>query len=117
MTRPVVVDLARYRGSERGQREPGPETYAFGVPLPSPSSEWVAGARDSFLGRCVHRFLEIRGIDRSMVLSSQAFTALIPLMHLQSPLTMGVVALVVEGPEDTWEVVRGMMGATNPRNT
>ena len=25
-----------------------------------------------------------------------------------------VVALVVEGPEDTWEVVRGMMGATNP---
>ena len=26
-----------------------------------------------------------------------------------------VAALVVEGPEDTWEVVRGMMGATNPR--
>ena len=26
-----------------------------------------------------------------------------------------VVALVLEGPEDTWEVVRGMMGATNPR--
>jgi nucleoside-diphosphate kinase len=26
-----------------------------------------------------------------------------------------VVALVVEGPEDTWEVVRAMMGATNPR--
>jgi len=26
-----------------------------------------------------------------------------------------VVALVIEGPEDTWEVVRGMMGATNPR--
>ena len=26
-----------------------------------------------------------------------------------------VVALVVEGPEDTWEIVRGMMGATNPR--
>ncbi len=26
-----------------------------------------------------------------------------------------VVALVVEGPEDTWEVVRTMMGATNPR--
>ncbi|MGB2935963.1 MAG: YhjD/YihY/BrkB family envelope integrity protein [Nostocoides sp.] len=52
------------------------------MPLPSPSSEWVAGARDSFLGRCVHRFLEIRGIDRSMVLSSQAFTALIPLLIL-----------------------------------
>ena len=26
-----------------------------------------------------------------------------------------VVALVVEGPEDTWEVVRTVMGATNPR--
>jgi nucleoside-diphosphate kinase len=26
-----------------------------------------------------------------------------------------VVALVLEGPEDTWEVVRAMMGATNPR--
>ncbi len=26
-----------------------------------------------------------------------------------------VAALVVEGPEDTWEVVRNMMGATNPR--
>ena len=26
-----------------------------------------------------------------------------------------IVALVVEGPEDTWEVVRNMMGATNPR--
>jgi nucleoside-diphosphate kinase len=26
-----------------------------------------------------------------------------------------IVALVVEGPEDTWEVVRAMMGATNPR--
>jgi nucleoside-diphosphate kinase len=27
-----------------------------------------------------------------------------------------VVALAVEGPEDTWEVVRSMMGATNPRS-
>ena len=26
-----------------------------------------------------------------------------------------VVALVLEGPEDTWDVVRTMMGATNPR--
>jgi len=26
-----------------------------------------------------------------------------------------VVALVLEGPEDTWEVVRNLMGATNPR--
>ncbi len=27
-----------------------------------------------------------------------------------------VVALVLEGPQDTWEVVRTMMGATNPRS-
>ena len=26
-----------------------------------------------------------------------------------------VVALALEGPEDTWEVVRNLMGATNPR--
>jgi nucleoside-diphosphate kinase len=27
-----------------------------------------------------------------------------------------VVAMVVEGPVDTWEVVRSMMGTTNPRS-
>jgi nucleoside-diphosphate kinase len=27
-----------------------------------------------------------------------------------------LVAMVVEGPEDTWQVVRTMMGATNPLN-
>ncbi len=27
-----------------------------------------------------------------------------------------VLAMVVEGPENTWEVVRTMMGATNPRS-
>jgi nucleoside-diphosphate kinase len=26
-----------------------------------------------------------------------------------------VVAMAVEGSEDTWEIVRGLMGATNPR--
>lgn len=26
-----------------------------------------------------------------------------------------VVAMVLEGPQDTWEIVRSMMGATNPR--
>jgi len=26
-----------------------------------------------------------------------------------------VVAMVVSGPDDTWEIVRAMMGATNPR--
>ena len=27
-----------------------------------------------------------------------------------------VVAMVLEGPEDTWEIVRNMMGATTPRS-
>ena len=27
-----------------------------------------------------------------------------------------VLLLVVEGPEDTWQIVRNMMGATNPAN-
>ena len=35
--------------------------------------------------------------------------------HLVAFMSRGpVVAMVVEGPEDTWEVVRAMMGATNP---
>ena len=28
-----------------------------------------------------------------------------------------VVVMIVEGPEDTWKVVRTMMGATNPRES
>ncbi len=27
-----------------------------------------------------------------------------------------IVALAVEGPDDTWQIVRAMMGATNPRD-
>ncbi|MEO8162252.1 MAG: nucleoside-diphosphate kinase [Ilumatobacteraceae bacterium] len=27
-----------------------------------------------------------------------------------------IVAVVVEGPDDTWQIVRSMMGATNPRD-
>jgi uncharacterized membrane protein YvlD (DUF360 family) len=38
----------------------------------------------SFVGRCVRRFLLMAGIDRCIVISSQAFTALIPLLILAS---------------------------------
>ncbi|MET0999884.1 MAG: phage holin family protein [Marmoricola sp.] len=38
----------------------------------------------SFLGRSVHRFIRMEGIDRCLVLSSQAFTALIPLLIVVS---------------------------------
>ena len=40
----------------------------------------------SFLGRCVQRFIAMTGIDRCLMLSSQAFTALIPLLILVSAL-------------------------------
>jgi membrane protein len=40
--------------------------------------------RSSFPGRCLGSFLELQGIDRAMVLASQAFTALIPLLILAS---------------------------------
>ena len=38
----------------------------------------------SFPGRCTAAFLDLQGIDRAMVLASQAFTALIPLLILAS---------------------------------
>ena len=38
----------------------------------------------TFPGRCVRRFLRMDGIDRCLVLSSQAFTALIPLLIVVS---------------------------------
>ncbi len=34
----------------------------------------------SFIGRSIHRFIRMEGFDRSLVLASQAFTALIPLL-------------------------------------
>ncbi len=50
-------------------------------------------AQGSFLGRCVLRFVRIGGLDRCIVLSSQAFTALIPLLILAG-------ALAPAGDED-----------------
>ena len=42
--------------------------------------------RASFVGRCVGTFAGMQGIDRAMVIASQAFTALIPLLILTSAL-------------------------------
>ncbi|MDZ5623045.1 YhjD/YihY/BrkB family envelope integrity protein [Nocardioides sp. HM23] len=51
--------------------------------LPSERSDDVMAlsqrVRNSFLGQCVLRFVMIEGFDRCIVLSAQAFTALIPL--------------------------------------
>ncbi|HYO18266.1 MAG TPA: YhjD/YihY/BrkB family envelope integrity protein [Dermatophilaceae bacterium] len=41
-------------------------------------------ARESVPGRCVRIFADLNGLDRAMVLASQAFTALIPLLILVS---------------------------------
>jgi membrane protein len=59
------------------------------VTVRPPSDDLVAlveRAAESFVGRCVRRFLVMSGIDRCIVLSSQAFTALIPLLILVSAL-------------------------------
>ena len=40
----------------------------------------------SFIGRCMHRFLRMEGFDRSLVLASQAFTALIPMLIVMAAL-------------------------------
>jgi uncharacterized BrkB/YihY/UPF0761 family membrane protein/uncharacterized membrane protein YvlD (DUF360 family) len=45
-------------------------------------ADLVRRVRHSFPGRCALRFIQMTGIDRSMVLASQAFTALIPLLIL-----------------------------------
>jgi uncharacterized BrkB/YihY/UPF0761 family membrane protein len=37
---------------------------------------------ESFPGRCVTSFVELRGLDRAMIIASQSFTALIPLLIL-----------------------------------
>jgi uncharacterized BrkB/YihY/UPF0761 family membrane protein len=53
------------------------------MPVNFPLDDLMALARrvwGSFLGRCVQRFIRMQGIDRSLVLASQAFTALIPLL-------------------------------------
>jgi len=42
---------------------------------------------ETFLGRCVRTFIVFQGVDRAMVIASQAFTALIPLLILSSALT------------------------------
>jgi membrane protein len=49
----------------------------------------------TFIGRSLRQFLELQGLDRAVVLSSQAFTALIPLLLL-------VTALA---PDDNRDVV------------
>jgi uncharacterized BrkB/YihY/UPF0761 family membrane protein len=48
--------------------------------------EFARRLEETFPGRCARSFLTLRGIDRAMVISSQALTALIPLLLLVSTL-------------------------------
>lgn len=47
----------------------------------------VLRLEQTFLGRCVRTFIVFQGVDRAMVIASQSFTALIPLLILSSALT------------------------------
>ena len=77
-----------------------------------PSDDLIALSQrlwESFAGRCVRRFLLMSGIDRCIVLASQALTALIPLLILVS-------TLVPSGQEDilarTFIIKFGLSGAS-----
>jgi nucleoside-diphosphate kinase len=61
--------------------------------------------------------VELRTIDRNMAEAHYGEHAGKPFFDgLISFITRGPALLaVIEGPQDTWQVVRTMMGATNPR--
>lgn len=50
---------------------------------------WRRAFEHSFTGRCLVAFFRMQGIDRAMVIASQAFTALIPLLLVVSAVTTG----------------------------
>jgi nucleoside-diphosphate kinase len=62
--------------------------------------------------------LELRSLDASLLgrhyeeHQSKPFYADLVAFMSRSP----VVAMIVEGPQDTWKVVRSLMGSTNPRD-
>ena len=75
----------------------------------------------AILSRFETKNLDIVALDRRV--AAQATLAEHYAEHVDKPfygelvefMSRGpLVALVVEGPENTWEVVRNMMGATNP---
>ncbi|MFC6157236.1 YhjD/YihY/BrkB family envelope integrity protein [Kribbella sp. NPDC058693] len=47
---------------------------------------WFRRLEETFVGRCAASFVELRGIDRAMVIASQALTALVPLVLVVSTL-------------------------------
>ena len=83
--RPSLGDVTGHRVG-LPTTKPTPSKQA---PRAQPESEqwWSPGRlKATFLGRCVTAFLEMKGIDRAMAISAQAFTALVPLLLLTSAL-------------------------------
>ena len=81
------------------------------------------GLVGEILGRFERRDLtivaaELRTIDRATAEKHYAEHANKPFFgELVEFITRGpALVAVIEGPEDTWKVVRTMMGATNPRD-
>ena len=81
------------------------------------------GLVGTILGRFEHRgltiaALELRTLDEELLARhyeehvGKGFYADLVAFMSRGP----VVTAAIEGPEDTWKVVRDMMGATNPRN-
>ena len=85
------------------------------------------GVERGLIGEIVGRFerrglrlaaAELRTLDRATAERHYAEHAGKPFYEgLVAFITRGpVLAMVIEGPDDTWQVVRTMMGTTNPEN-
>jgi membrane protein len=72
--------------------------------LPRDMASLLETVGDSFPGRCVRSFSRAQGLDRSMVIASQAFTTLIPLMIVCSTF------LPLNDPDAVSEAVVQRMG-------
>ncbi len=86
MIRPVRIHtdrvLDRWLTKRDGAGGPGDARGRLVASAGGDLTDLAHRVADSFLGRCVRRFVDMTGIDRSMVLASQAFTSLIPLLIL-----------------------------------
>ena len=117
----------------RGAEQPPRRPVSGSAPVPSPAHGSHPGHRKpdaverGLVGEIVGRFerrglpivaLELRTVDarhRGRALRGARRQALLRRPDRRSSPAARSWLMVVEGPEDTWKVVRTMMGATNPR--
>lgn len=110
-----------FRGSNRARRIHGPMDRTFIICKPDAVERGLVG---EILARFERRNLtlaavEMRTIDDATARQHYAEHDGKPFFaDLVSFITRGPAVLaVVEGPGDTWKVVRTMMGATNPKES